>query len=142
CGARSPAVLMRVRHGLTEGLGQALVADRRPASELLAELATVDARFALRTGHGHLLLAHAFPPSEWCSRSWSSSAAFAASCRRNSPTSRPSDVVIGELSRSCSIMNAAISSMETNGRKVMEPGRMASSIRRCGFVSTYFDSTS
>src|SRR6266545_4673697 len=125
---------MRVRQGLAEGLRDAVVADRRPAHRLLAELATIDARLARRTGHGHIVLAHVCPPFEWCSRSWSSDAAFAASSPRNRPTSQPSDVVMGELSRSCSIMNAAISSMETNGRKVLGPGRMASSIRRSGLA--------
>src|SRR6266542_876429 len=136
---RSPTVRMRVRHGLAEGFPQAVVADRHPAPGLLAELATLDARLARRTGHGYIVLGHVCPPLEWCSRSWSSNAAFAASCRCNKPTSRPSEVVMGELSRSCSIMNAAISSMETNGRKVLGPGRMASSIRRSGFACSSFD---
>ena len=47
------------------------------------------------------------------------------SCLRTSPTSLPSEVVTGELSRLRSLMMPRSSATGTNGRYVLGPGRMA-----------------
>jgi len=54
------------------------------------------------------------------------------SCRRTSPTSLPSEVVTGELSRLRSTIVRRISATLTNGRYVLGPGRMARSTGRSG----------
>src|SRR5207244_6782652 len=127
-GAR-PRLLSPMRVGLGHGLAQRLVhaleAGRGLASGLVAELAALDACPAMGALRSRFLpLAHPAPAS-FCR---SSRAVRAASDRMSSPTSLPSDVVTGALSRSCSIMYSAISSTATNGRKVLGPGRIAASI--------------
>jgi ABC-type multidrug transport system ATPase subunit len=76
------------------------------------------------------------PSSALTPPSRSSSATSVASWRRSSPTSRPSEVVISELSTSWSAMNFAISAIDTYGRNVLGPGRIACSMRRPGFASS------
>src|SRR6266540_7109167 len=104
-------------------------ADQRAAVGGVAELAAVDRPVAPRAALGgqRPFSHHAPPSSALAPPVRSSSATLVASRRRSSPTSRPSEVVIGELSRSWSTINRAISTIDTYGRKVLGPGRMACS---------------
>src|SRR5436309_5939713 len=109
---------MGLRHYLTERYPHALEADRVPTVQLVAERAAIGLAATSGTGRlGDILVVHASASSMAFAFLRRSSATLAASSRLRSPTSRPSDVVIGERARTCSIMNLAISAMGTKGRK-------------------------
>lgn len=104
---------MGLRDGLPEGQARAAVADRHPAVDLVAELAAVDLPTAHRAREHHQLRSIRWLGShhpELAFERRMSIAAFCASSLTRSPTSLPSDVVIGAFTRSCSDMNSAISS--------------------------------
>src|SRR5262249_59139754 len=103
---------------LTHGLVQAPVADRRTAVQLITAGAKLDRPVATRA-----LLQGAGRPAHDTSAD-----RLTTSCCRSNPTRRPSEVVMGAFSSLCSTMNCAISWMETKGRNVLGPGRMACSM--------------
>lgn len=107
------------------------VAHRGPAVALVAELAAFDLPPAVRARQDRSLLRHRVARAhhgEASLRWWTSIAALSASSLSRSPTSRPSDVVMGEFIRPCAPMNSAISRIGTWGRNVL--GRAAWPARR------------
>src|SRR5215813_12066274 len=91
---------------LAEGHVDAVVARHRRAAQVLAELAALDLSATPPASRGCGLLGHATSPVSAPARSAGrvSPATRTASWRRSRPTSFPSEVVIGEVSRSCSTM--------------------------------------
>src|SRR5438309_11839600 len=96
--ASSPAVHVRLRHRLAQRPSDAAVTDRPGTIRLIAELAVGDRLVAREAPEGGRLLGS--PPP--CRRDHL--APGAASSRVITPTSLPSDVVMGALGSSCSAM--------------------------------------
>src|SRR5690348_6879039 len=125
--ASSPAVRVRLRHRLAQRQCDAAVTDRPGTVPLIAELALGDGLVAIGAPEGSGLFGSPRPcrRHDLAAGSWISWATRAASSRVISPTSLPSDVVMGALGRSCSAMYLASSSTRTKGRNVLGPGRRA-----------------
>src|SRR5205807_2297450 len=134
------SVLMRLRHCLANRHGDAHVTKGFRTVASVATFAAGDVCPALGAPKAGGLLFNSLPFShvEASCAACDSCAARSASSRKTSPTNLPSEVVMGALGSSCSDMTFASSVASTNGRNVLGPGRITSSIFLSGSPPSSF----